>query len=500
MKKRIIIRADGGTHLGMGHVVRCLALADMLKNHFQIFFAIQHPSVHTKQLIQEHAQLIELPFNSSFEEDCQHFLNHLHPSDLIILDGYSFTTWYQTQIKKKNCKLICIDDLHSWKQVADIVINHAADVSAEKYEIADYTRLCLGLKYVLLRKEFLTTQKRNDIKEIKKVFISMGASDVDNITEKMIRVLIPFQLEEIHLMLGSINPNITQLDDTISEIKTTSIIKHTDISAITLRTLLQTCDACICPASTIALESCAVGIILITGYTAANQMEILNGLKKNQVAMSLGNLNDTSSEEIHLKIQELFRQPDQLKKILDNQKKMIDGKSPERLLNLFKELAEEKLYYRHATIEDVDLYFNWSNDGVVRANSFNQQEIKYNDHVVWFRSKLNDPGCFFYLFFNEENMPVGQVRINKQQDEIIIGISIDKSFRGKSYGIEMLHKATHAYLNQNKTAKIIAYIKVENIASFTIFKKAGFVVDAEILKENQKCYKMFKSFNDHEFN
>ena len=42
---------------------------------------------------------------------------------IVVLDGYHFDTNYQTKIKQKGCKLVCIDDLHDKHFVADIIIH-----------------------------------------------------------------------------------------------------------------------------------------------------------------------------------------------------------------------------------------------------------------------------------------------------------------------------------------------------------------------------------------
>jgi RimJ/RimL family protein N-acetyltransferase len=86
------------------------------------------------------------------------------------------------------------------------------------------------------------------------------------------------------------------------------------------------------------------------------------------------------------------------------------------------------LKFRYAVLDDSDLYYAWANDLIVRKNSFNSTEINYEHHVNWFSNKLSSKDCLFYLFLNEENTPVGQVRIDKSNDEIVIGISIDEKF------------------------------------------------------------------------
>ena len=47
MKRRLIFRADANTKIGRGHLSRCLAIADMLENDFEIFICV----LYRKQII-----------------------------------------------------------------------------------------------------------------------------------------------------------------------------------------------------------------------------------------------------------------------------------------------------------------------------------------------------------------------------------------------------------------------------------------------------------------
>jgi spore coat polysaccharide biosynthesis protein SpsF len=130
---------------------------------------------------------------------------------------------------------------------------------------------------------------------------------------------------------------------------------------------------------------------------------------------------------------------------------------------------------RPAELSDVDLYYKWANDMLVRQNSFNSEEINYQQHVNWFKNKLNSSECYFFLFLNYQNIPIGQIRIDESNNEKIIGISIDENFRGRGYGVEMLNMACFHYLNKFPNEEIIAYIKESNIASINQFSRAGFI-------------------------
>ncbi|MDQ3046719.1 MAG: UDP-2,4-diacetamido-2,4,6-trideoxy-beta-L-altropyranose hydrolase [Bacteroidota bacterium] len=495
MSQKIVIRADGGTDLGMGHIIRCLALADMLREDFIILFAVQSTQKSLLKFIHSvTATVVHLPPTIDFLEDAKYFSDYLSPDDIVILDGYHFNTEYQKIIKSKCAKLVSIDDLHSWHQFADVVINHAGGISATDYSTESYTQLCLGPRYALLRKEFLSDKfKRGKISSIEKVFISMGASDVNNITSKFVSALSAFNsIKEIHLMLGTINPNLESLDQQIKSASGIKIFRHFDIPAEELKSLLNSCDISICPASSISIESCAVGIGLLTGHTAANQLSILDGLMMNKAAINLGDLKLISVDEIQQQLSPLIKNPQLLETLITNQAIMIDGHSPKRFRELFKKLTPVKLQFRMANEADLDQYYKWANDELVREQSYNQNKVSLEEHRNWFGSKLNSPDCFFYLFHDQKNTPVGQVRIDKSSGEIIIGISIDHDHRGKNLGKPMLEKAYKHYFSKNPEAIIYAYIKNANYASYAAFKKAGFIDQEEIEVHGVKSYKLYK--------
>ena len=335
MRKRVIFRADGNSQIGLGHIVRCCALAEMLKGDFEIVFVTVSPSESVKQLVEGVSnRIIKLT-----EKDGSVFFESIEKTDIVILDGYTFDSEYQKKIKDEGCKLICIDDLHSIHFVSDVVINQSASVSAKDYSIEPYTKLYLGFDYALLRTPFLIAAKiKRQIESVNTAFVSMGGADSNNVSSKVIEAIIQSgRFKRINVLLGSANKNI-ELIKKFSSNNNCSIKLYIDLNEDEVCETINNSDVAFCPASSIAIECCAVGIPLFVGFTADNQRGILRTLVEKGAALNVGNWNELDSSNIESKINECDFNIDFFYSIIDGQKKLIDGKSGSRLLEIVKAL------------------------------------------------------------------------------------------------------------------------------------------------------------------
>ena len=123
---------------------------------------------------------------------------------------------------------------------------------------------------------------------------------------------------------------------------------------------------------------------------------------------------------------------------------------------------------RNATKEDLEIIFEWANDIDVRQNAFNTGSIPWEDHVNWFNKRLNNPD--FFIFILEHNdIPIGQIRFEKED----VFWKIDYSIRSESRGLGMGKKIVKMGIEKIE-GEVKAWVKKENIASCKVFEKLGF--------------------------
>lgn len=151
------------------------------------------------------------------------------------------------------------------------------------------------------------------------------------------------------------------------------------------------------------------------------------------------------------------------------------------------------LSLRKPTVEDIEMYFSWANDPVVREQSYNSSIIDFESHKQWFKSALNNESYFMCICQNSVGEDIGQVRIQKQQDrEALIGISIDSNHRGKGFAKLMLIASCDLFLKSNKGYIINAFIKEGNLSSKFAFENAGFKFANIMVYEDVNSYHFIK--------
>ena len=143
---------------------------------------------------------------------------------------------------------------------------------------------------------------------------------------------------------------------------------------------------------------------------------------------------------------------------------------------------------RHISKKDCRLIWQWANDPEVRAESFSQEPIAYEDHVKWFEAKLNDSNCYFYIAENRSRESVGQIRFELKKDIAHISISLDCKYRGQGHGSKIIELASKTFFTVTEAKAIHAYIKKDNTASIAAFKKAGFSAVKNVLVDNQPAH------------
>jgi len=330
VKPGVYIRVDGSHQIGIGHLIRCSALAHMLKKDYEnTFFCREIPEGLEHEFRKNGFNVVSIQAEESF-------LVQLNPNAIVIMDGYDFDSEYQRKIKSTGARLVCIDDLHNNTFYADLIINQTPGITPQDYSAQPYTQFALGPEYALLRPAFLVQAKKDrKIKKIETLLIVFGGADPKGMTEKTLEVSLKFdEFKKIIVVTGS----AFRKTDAFMEL-TASDPRIDHRKALNEPEMLETmleAELAIVPASGILFEVICCGCIPLICYYAENQRIFHDYLVAFHSLHSFGDNRISFQEDLLRQILFSIKLP-----ILTNTDlimKSISG-SKEKILNLINNIS-----------------------------------------------------------------------------------------------------------------------------------------------------------------
>jgi UDP-2,4-diacetamido-2,4,6-trideoxy-beta-L-altropyranose hydrolase len=317
-----MIRADASLQIGIGHVMRCLTLAEGLKKKTaQVEFICCEHEGNMIQYIESRGfkvRSISIPkrdANASILSnlDISNTLDHGHwlgntqaqdadvcnlilrnfRPDWLIVDHYSLDQVWEMKVEDACKKLMVIDDLADRHHSCDILLDQTYGRS-----VNDYNKLtppkCLkliGSKYALLRPEFEKWRgyslRRRKNAEFKKILITMGGVDNLNVTEMVLEELkkcdLPIDIAVI-VVMGVTSPYLESVRRKINSLPFKAEIKS---NVTNMAEVMANSDIAIGASGATTWERCCLGLPTIQVVVAQNQTIIANHISKSGAALSI---------------------------------------------------------------------------------------------------------------------------------------------------------------------------------------------------------------------
>ncbi len=163
----LLIRADASIPAGTGHVMRCLALAQAWQDAGGDvgFVMAESTSSIEGRLAGETCPVESISAVAGSQDDASRtiVLARERQAEWIVVDGYQFGADYQRALKDAGLRVLFLDDYgHARRYSADLVLNQNVCASTAIYGDREaQTRLLLGPRYSLLRREFAAWRNWN---------------------------------------------------------------------------------------------------------------------------------------------------------------------------------------------------------------------------------------------------------------------------------------------------------------------------------------------------
>lgn len=264
----ICIRADGGNFIGMGHIIRTLVLANELSKNHTVFYACKVDT----PLSEKYRSGIEKIKKNGFdvveihEETLYDDIVKIQ-ADCILTDTYDVEEEYFNILKSHFNLSGCIYDANATGVHfnVDFFINPDIYAKEIKYKVNSNATILLGSDFVILRDEFLKCKPKGINKKINNILITLGGSDYNNLTEKILQSIVKLKEYTFHVIIGP----AFKYKDRLFEYSSEKIKMYYDIN--NMEELMLQCDLAISACGTTLYELMYCGIPTIGIIAAPNQ-------------------------------------------------------------------------------------------------------------------------------------------------------------------------------------------------------------------------------------
>lgn len=333
----LLIRADASSRMGTGHVMRCIALGQAWQDEGgKVVFAMSDgPAGLEARLRAENMQVerIAAPAGSMEDGRLTNALLESLSAPWIVVDGYHFDSVYQEIIKKGGGKVLWIDDYgHAAPHCADVVLNQNISPDEGIYEDRSAgTRLLLGTRHVLLRREFQPWRSmRREIRETaENILVSLGGSDPDNVTLKVIEGINRLKLDRIHarIIVGAANPHLNVLRQACEN---ASICITLEANVTHMPELIAWADIAISAGGTTCWELAFMGLPNLIVVLADNQRHVAEQFAEHGASINLGWHESVSAQAVNETLAQILRSRDTRIRMSNTGRALVDGQGAKR--------------------------------------------------------------------------------------------------------------------------------------------------------------------------
>lgn len=307
---KIAFRADGTRAKGMGHLMRCSAIADgFLEEGDQVVFFSEYGTEGIQWLRGKGYQVIELAKSKSLEIEAEQLISLLleMQADILFLDSYWLSSSYISQMKRSKAFVVTLDDEHLYIYDCDAVIN--GNLNAEDYSYDDCkVQFCLqGGRYNILRKEFSELAPAPFRNFPKCVLITMGGTDCNNYTPTVLKGLMAFENLEISVVYGPLMGNWAEIETVAARCKSRVSIYESPTS---MAELMYKSDLAISAGGGTVRELFTMGLVSLFILQAENQLPLKRYLERKGLPLCLGYYTNVSAERITAAVERLLMDTD----------------------------------------------------------------------------------------------------------------------------------------------------------------------------------------------
>lgn len=367
---RVIVRVDASVQMGVGHLTRCVTLANVLagngtrscflmRGHAVGLAAFVEGNGHTVRLLQDPAATGSEKRNSglsyadwlptTWQQDAEQTaqaMDEIGPADWLIVDHYALGVDWERACRRDGLRILAIDDLADRAHDCDALLDQNLVANMDtRYQgrVGTGCAQLLGPAYALLRPDFAAQRRLLTPRtgEIGRLLVCFGGADPTNETAKTIgaiRSLGTLALS-VDIVIGAANPNSESVARLCRELAGAELHR----GANNIAELMRRADLAIGAGGVMSWERCCLGLPTIAVDIAANQVGSLTALAEAGAALYLGSAPTVGEWALAGSIQAFLDDPARTRVMGEAAFALVDGGGSHRV-------ATRLVSMRHGTL------------------------------------------------------------------------------------------------------------------------------------------------------
>jgi UDP-2,4-diacetamido-2,4,6-trideoxy-beta-L-altropyranose hydrolase len=336
----LILRSDASFAMGTGHVMRSLALAQAWQDEGGscVFAMAEATPAVERRLRAEKCEVSTVAATPASQQDAAQVveLAAKNRATWIVVDGYQFDVAYQRTLKAAGLQVLIVDDGgRCGSYCADMVLDQGPDADEGPYRSREtYTRLLLGTRYVLLRREFTAWRewKREIPPVAQRLLVTIGGSDPEGLTSRIIEALREPATPALAttVVVGGSNPRRSELEHPNN--KTPSSMQLVSDPPNMPELMAQSDLAVICAGGTL-WELLYMGCASLIYIRDEGHRQTIARLQDAGAVHNLGAVWEFEESRLRADIGELAASSKRREEMAEIGRQIVDGEGPRRVLS-----------------------------------------------------------------------------------------------------------------------------------------------------------------------
>jgi UDP-2,4-diacetamido-2,4,6-trideoxy-beta-L-altropyranose hydrolase len=339
-RKKILFRVDGHQAVGLGHLIRCKAIADNLLKRdksTEIVFLSKLDEFTEKLINNKDYQLIRIINHEKEEDVLSEYLNHVHADILIIDNVFDYEPQYITALRKK-IQVILFHYFRPACFYADKFILPSAHTAGNiinnaQWNLSD-TQFFYGPEYIIINQEIQKVKKKREAFKPRKkklnLVVTTGGSDPKAVLIKLVKWLSESAIENIDVCIlkGQSFMHDLRLNQLIDKIPPNIRITTYNSEELILA------DIAVSTFGVSTYELMYLGIpVLSIGHAVPNAQGSNLIQKRFNSLIDLGLMDNLNRTDFFFELVRLIKSTELRNYLTESGKKIVDGKGLDRVID-----------------------------------------------------------------------------------------------------------------------------------------------------------------------